>query len=41
MITVTAAILERDGKILIAKRKKDDPLKGKWEFHGGKVDQEK
>lgn len=38
MITVAAAILEREGKILIAKRKKDDPLKGKWEFPGGKVE---
>lgn len=38
MIKVTAAILEIDGKILIAKRKKDDPLKEKWEFPGGKVE---
>jgi 8-oxo-dGTP diphosphatase len=38
MIKVTAAILDKDGKILIAKRKKDDPLKKKWEFPGGKVE---
>jgi 8-oxo-dGTP diphosphatase len=38
LIRVTAAILERDGKILLAKRKKDDPLKGKWEFPGGKIE---
>jgi 8-oxo-dGTP diphosphatase len=38
MIKVTAAIIEIDGKILIAKRKKDDPLKEKWEFPGGKVE---
>lgn len=37
-IQVTAAIIERDGKILIAKRGKDDPLKDKWEFPGGKVE---
>ncbi len=29
-ILVTAAIIEKDGKILIAKRDKDDPLKDKW-----------
>jgi 8-oxo-dGTP diphosphatase len=38
MIKVTAAIIEKDGKILIARRKKDDPLKDKWEFPGGKVE---
>jgi 8-oxo-dGTP diphosphatase len=37
MIRVTAAVLERDGKILIAKRKKGDRLGGKWEFPGGKL----
>jgi len=38
MIRVTAAIIEQDGKILLAKRKKEDPLKGKWEFPGGKIE---
>lgn len=38
MITVTAAIIERDGKILIAQRKQDDYMGGKWEFPGGKVE---
>ncbi len=38
MIRVTAAIIEKDGNILIARRKKDDPLKGKWEFPGGKIE---
>ena len=38
MILVTAAIIERNGKILLAKRKKDDPLKDKWEFPGGKME---
>ncbi len=37
-IQVTAALIERDGKILIARRNKDDPLKDKWEFPGGKVE---
>jgi len=40
MIRVTAAIIEQNGKILLAKRKKDDPLAGKWEFPGGKIEPE-
>ena len=35
---VTAAIIEKEGKILIAQRKKGDVLQGKWEFPGGKVE---
>ena len=38
MKKVTAAILVDNGKILIAKRKQNDPLKGKWEFPGGTVE---
>lgn len=38
MITVTAAIIEKNGKILIARRNKNDPLKGKWEFPGGRLE---
>ena len=38
MIKVTAAVIEKDGKILIAKRKKSDRMGGKWEFQGGKLD---
>jgi len=38
MIKVTAAVLEKDGKVLIAKRKKGDRMGGKWEFPGGKLD---
>lgn len=38
IINVTAAIIERNGKILIAKRKKDKHLGGKWEFPGGKIE---
>ena len=37
MIKVTAAVIERDGKILIARRKKSDRMGGKWEFPGGKM----
>jgi 8-oxo-dGTP diphosphatase len=39
MQKVTAAILVKDGKILIAKRKADDRQAGKWEFPGGTVEQ--
>lgn len=38
MIRVTAGILENNGRILLAKRSKDDPLKDKWEFPGGKIE---
>ena len=36
MITVTAAVIEKNGKILIAKRKAGMRLGGLWEFPGGK-----
>lgn len=35
---VTAAVIEKDGKILIAKRRIGDRHGGRWEFPGGKVD---
>lgn len=38
IIKVTAAILENDGRILIAQRKSSDHLSGKWEFPGGKIE---
>ena len=39
MKKVTAAILIKDTKILIAKRKADDRQANKWEFPGGTVEQ--
>ncbi len=36
--TVTAAVLQRDGKILLAKRPSKGLLGGMWEFPGGKVE---
>ena len=40
MVRVTAAILEKDGKILIAKRETGDELfAGLWEFPGGKIEE--
>ena len=38
MKQVTAAVIEKDGKILIAQRKAGDTLGGKWEFPGGKME---
>jgi 8-oxo-dGTP diphosphatase len=38
MKVVTAAILEKDGKILIARRKADDRQADKWEFPGGTLE---
>ena len=38
IIKVTAAILENEGKIIIAQRKSSDHLSGKWEFPGGKIE---
>jgi 8-oxo-dGTP diphosphatase len=37
MITVVAALIERDGRILIGQRRKDDVFPLKWEFPGGKI----
>lgn len=37
MTEVTAAILIKDKKILIARRKATDNQGGKWEFPGGKI----
>ena len=36
---VTAAVLKKEGKYLIAKRKKNDILGGLWEFPGGKIEE--
>ena len=38
IIDVTAAIIENNGKFLIAKRKKGKHLENKWELPGGKVE---
>jgi len=40
MRKVTAAIIEREGRILIARRKRDDRFGGLWEFPGGKLEPE-
>ncbi|MCU0553599.1 MAG: NUDIX domain-containing protein, partial [Syntrophales bacterium] len=35
---VTAAVMEKDGRILIARRKRGDRMADKWEFPGGKIE---
>jgi 8-oxo-dGTP diphosphatase len=40
MITVTAAIIEKDGLVLAARRKAGRHLAGYWEFPGGKLEPE-
>ncbi len=41
MITVVAALIEKDGKYLIARRSTgSEDVLGKWEFPGGKVEKE-
>lgn len=38
MTRVVAGILERDGQILICRRRADQPHPLKWEFPGGKIE---
>ncbi|MCC6932153.1 MAG: (deoxy)nucleoside triphosphate pyrophosphohydrolase [Deltaproteobacteria bacterium] len=40
MMKVTAAILERNGKVLICRRPQNKTLGGLWEFPGGKIEAE-
>ncbi len=37
-IAVAAAIIYRDGRFLLSKRKSDQHQGGKWEFPGGKIE---
>jgi 8-oxo-dGTP diphosphatase len=37
-VKVTAGIIERDGKVLIARRRPGKHMGGKWEFPGGKIE---
>lgn len=39
-ILVTCALIERDGKLLLARRPEGKAMAGKWEFPGGKVNPE-
>ena len=40
MTDVTAAILIRENKVLIARRRQTDSQGGKWEFPGGKIQED-
>lgn len=37
MIRVVAALIERDGQLLVCQRRKNDTFPLKWEFPGGKI----
>jgi len=38
-IKVAAALIEKQGRVLIARRKTGDPSAGRWEFPGGKIEE--
>ena len=38
MVVVAAGVLEREGRILAARRKRGSHLEGCWEFPGGKLE---
>jgi 8-oxo-dGTP diphosphatase len=40
LTTVVAGLIERDGRLLICRRRPGDPHPLKWEFPGGKVEPE-
>ncbi len=37
VIVVAAALVDRDGRVLLARRPLDKPMGGLWEFPGGKL----
>ena len=39
MTTVAAAVIERDGRILICRRRPEQDHGGEWEFPGGKLEE--
>jgi 8-oxo-dGTP diphosphatase len=38
LLVVAAALVDTDNRVLLAQRPKGKPLKGLWEFPGGKID---
>lgn len=39
LIVSAAALVDRDGRVLVQRRPDDAPMAGLWEFPGGKVEQ--
>jgi 8-oxo-dGTP diphosphatase len=39
-VNVVAAIIERDGRVLVCQRREGQKHAGKWEFPGGKVEKD-
>lgn len=37
MLVAACALIDRDGRVLLAQRREGDPLAGLWEFPGGKI----
>jgi 8-oxo-dGTP diphosphatase len=40
LLVVACALIDSDGRVLIAERPSGKPMAGLWEFPGGKVDEE-
>jgi len=38
VLVVAAALIDADGRVLLAQRPKGKPLEGLWEFPGGKIE---
>ena len=38
MLVAAAALIDKDGRVLVAQRPEGKPMAGLWEFPGGKVD---
>ncbi len=38
LLVVACALVDADGRVLLAQRPKGKPLEGLWEFPGGKID---
>jgi len=37
LLVAACALVDGDGRVLLAQRRKDDPMEGLWEFPGGKL----